>query len=151
MDRENVPRTRTPANQLAKAAGADSVPVRVDGEDSPIAAVLLVHGTFSFVSSEEEPLRKPWYSPYGMFCEAMNQRLSGRAECWPADVISVLPWSLPAKGKLRRYSGRRSFTWSGENSEHARRQAGRRLAEGLFALEGASVPITSSGTAMAER
>jgi HEAT repeat protein len=123
-------------------------------------AVFLIHGTFSHraedaSSADANDLEKAarWWQNDSDFVSELNTLLHGRAECWPEEVCAEMPWRARSLGNrlegwtvfgrrplcwLRsrhRITGRRLFAWSGLNSESERRVAGRRLFEGLKALE----------------
>jgi pimeloyl-ACP methyl ester carboxylesterase len=105
-------------------------------------AVLLVHGTFAFLSKEKETTAQPipWWSRQSEFCERLNDRLKDIAGCWPPIVCPEFPWSKPRPGRLAAYYNRITFSWSGRNSEADRREAGSRLLEGLRRLEADGQP-----------
>ncbi|MGP0062734.1 MAG: HEAT repeat domain-containing protein [Isosphaeraceae bacterium] len=129
-------------------------------QQQPPDAVFLVHGTFAhrgedvYEPDPHDPGRGPaWWQRNGEFVAGLNELLEGRAECWPDDVCKAMPWARMSMGSrlegwtiagmkpmgwLRpryRIGGRRLFAWSGLNSESERRGAGRRLFQGLRALE----------------
>ncbi|HEV3447920.1 MAG TPA: hypothetical protein VG099_25000, partial [Gemmataceae bacterium] len=107
---------------------------------APVDAVILIHGTFAFASSADECKLNPWWSPKSEFCGHLNTCLSGIAECWPESLCRVFPWSKPGPEVLARFYNRSTFTWSGANREADRREAGKRLLEGLRTLEADDKP-----------
>ena len=97
--------------------------------------MILVHGTFAFLTVDDEKKNPPWWSPYGEFCQQLDSELNGMAECWPDEASGRFPWFDEHWGRLAAYSGRKAFSWSGHNSEEDRQAAGDRLLEGLVKLE----------------
>lgn len=90
--------------------------------------VLVVHGTFANPSERPADGPRHWWEPGGCFCEQLDRALSGRgaaARCWQHALVlgqSRSAW-MP------------TFSWSGDNSEVARRHGARALAEQLERLE----------------
>ncbi|MGP0067764.1 MAG: HEAT repeat domain-containing protein [Isosphaeraceae bacterium] len=117
--------------------------------------VFLIHGTFAHRHEDSEPSADQcaWWQKNSGYVEQMNRLFAGRAECWPEDVCRAMPWAKASFwrrvgswtvagrkpfGRIRpkhRLSNRLLFAWPGLNSESERRKAGRRLLEGLLALE----------------
>ena len=114
----------------------------------------------------DRPDRKPaWWQPNSDFVRAIDRMIGGRARCWPDDIGSAMPWARsglidriesweiaghrPFRWLRPKYRllNRRQFAWSGANSESERRKAGRRLFEGLRALERENHRLIEAGEA----
>jgi len=94
-----------------------------------LETILLIHGTFANSSDKEEG---DWWTPGSDFCRDLDEKLRTRgsaARCWEH-------LNRTSRAKVTRDPSRRlPFAWCGENSEKARREAGRALAGRLRALE----------------
>ena len=116
--------------------------------------VFLIHGTFSYRDEPDTSGGPPnWWQPGSEFAESMDGLFEGHAKCWPDDACMKMPWfgkrighrienwQVGARQPFRRLRpkhrilNRKTFAWSGLNNENERRKAGKRLYEGLLALE----------------
>lgn len=90
--------------------------------------VLVVHGTFANPSGLDASSPHFWWRSGGSFCKKLDAALDARgsaARCWlHSDVV--------AQSRDDRMP---TFSWSGDNSEVARRLGARELAEQLERLE----------------
>ncbi len=100
-----------------------------EADDAPIAPaeiepVVLVHGTFANVRKETGV---DWWQPGSEFCrqlDALLQSAGSKARCW-AHLSQRAPQARVVP----------PFAWTGANTERARLEAGRALAQTLGALE----------------
>ncbi len=94
--------------------------------NDPVETVLVIHGTFANAPHTAEALQ--WWKPDGAFCATLDRELAAlgmRVRCW-RHLTLVGGLDVPKHWV---------FSWSGENSEIARRYAGRMLSRTLGDLE----------------
>ena len=104
---------------------ADVRPEATDGPPPTREPVLLVHGTFANVAKGGAP---DWWRPGSDYARQLDEQLQNAgspARCWA---------HLPGVGAGGRGSAT-PYAWTGANSEHDRREAGRALAQEIAALE----------------
>jgi pimeloyl-ACP methyl ester carboxylesterase len=109
-------------------------PAYVEPGNERRETIILVHGTFA--DPGPDPLMKQWWQKGSEFCAALDSLLADShspARCWShVSGIGTFPFGseMESIGLFLP-----EFSWSGANSEAARRMAGARLADYLEALE----------------
>lgn len=99
--------------------------------------ILIIHGTFANPNTlkEQKIQQQMWWKRGGKFCEQLDKVLAVNgcaARCWAhLDFDFLAPRSFVARHRVY-YT---TFSWSGDNSEVARRIGAKELAEQLSMLE----------------